>query len=316
MRKNKESNTMRVSRVFVFIFVVLVSISASAQSTRTWVSGNGDDANPCSFTAPCKTFAGAFSKTIAGGEISVQDAGSYGTLTVTHSITIDGGGNFASVLHTYYTAINVNITADDLVGNTVILRGINFEGAKDWGYGVYVGGTVATHVQLEDLTFNRSGIAVEMHPGAAGSTLKMNNIEITKPISNGIVIVPPAAGTPLRVWLNNVRVSKSGQTGLLLQTNTTGVISNSTFENCNNGVVVNSPTVHVGLVRNVLANNTVNGFQHAAAATTTLLDGCSIMGNGVGVANTGSTVVGYSNNAIGYNNNDVVGNPISTVQGQ
>lgn len=307
---------MRVSRVFVFIFVVLVSISASAQVTRTWVSGLGDDANPCSFTSPCKTFAGAYNNTVAGGEISVKDAGAYGTLTITHSITIDGGGNFASVLHTYFTAVHINITVDDLVGNTVILRGISYEGGKDWGYGVYVSGTVPTHVQLEDLTFNRSGIAVEMHPGAAGSSLKMNNIEITKPISAGVFIQPPAAGTPLKIWLNNVRVSKSGSTGLFLKQNTNGVISNSTFENCSNGVIVDTSSVHVGLVRTVMANNTTNGFQHTAAATATLMDGCSIMANGVGLANTGSTVIGYGNNAVGYNNTEVVGNPIQTQQGQ
>src|SRR5580693_9720 len=77
----------------------LVAPSASAQAPRTWVSGVGDDANPCSRTAPCKTFAGAISKTVAGGEISVLDPGGYGALTITKAITIDGGGGqVASVL--------------------------------------------------------------------------------------------------------------------------------------------------------------------------------------------------------------------------
>lgn len=49
------------------------STLAHAQATRTWVSGVGDDANPCSRTAPCKTFAGAISKTAAFGEINVLD---------------------------------------------------------------------------------------------------------------------------------------------------------------------------------------------------------------------------------------------------
>src|SRR6201987_5060302 len=70
-----------------------------AQATRTWVSGVGDDVNPCSRTAPCKTFAGAISKTAAGGEIDALDPGGYGTVTITKSITIDGGGGVvASVL--------------------------------------------------------------------------------------------------------------------------------------------------------------------------------------------------------------------------
>ena len=52
---------------------ILYATPAQAQATRTWVSGVGDDANPCSRTAPCKTFAGAISKTAAGGEINVLD---------------------------------------------------------------------------------------------------------------------------------------------------------------------------------------------------------------------------------------------------
>jgi len=73
---------------------------AHAQATRTWVSGVGDDVNPCSRTAPCKTFAGAISKTATGGFINVLDSAGYGTLTITKSITIDGEGAHAGVLAT------------------------------------------------------------------------------------------------------------------------------------------------------------------------------------------------------------------------
>src|SRR5438477_3797204 len=54
---------------------MLIPHFAFAQATRTWVSGVGDDVNPCSRTAPCKTFAGAISKTAGGGEIDVLDPG-------------------------------------------------------------------------------------------------------------------------------------------------------------------------------------------------------------------------------------------------
>src|SRR6059036_2934404 len=76
----------------VAVFGLAISSVAQAQATRTWVSGVGDDANPCSRTAPCKTFAGAISKTAAGGEIDALDPGGYGTVTITKAITIDGGG--------------------------------------------------------------------------------------------------------------------------------------------------------------------------------------------------------------------------------
>src|SRR4028119_614012 len=80
------------------LLVAAYAAPASAQATRTWVSGVGDDVNPCSRTAPCKTFAGAISKTAAGGEINTLDPGGFGAVTITKSITLDGGGNLSSLL--------------------------------------------------------------------------------------------------------------------------------------------------------------------------------------------------------------------------
>src|SRR5882672_9269317 len=99
--------------------LVLLPASAQAQATRTWVSGVGDDANPCSRTAPCKTFAGAISKTAIGGEIDALDPGGFGAVTVTKSITLNGGtgSGFASILATVGNGVNVNAA-----GATVTLR--------------------------------------------------------------------------------------------------------------------------------------------------------------------------------------------------
>src|SRR5258707_8138041 len=86
-----------------------VSAPAHAQATRTWVSGVGDDLNPCSRTAPCKTFAGAISKTFINGEIDCLDPGGFGTLTATKSITIDGTGTFGSTLASGTTGFIINV---------------------------------------------------------------------------------------------------------------------------------------------------------------------------------------------------------------
>src|SRR6202034_2595787 len=97
---------------------VLYTVPAHAQATRTWVSGVGDDANPCSRTAPCMTFAGAISKTAAGGEIDALDPGGFGSVTITKSITIDGGGGggVASVMASAgTTGITVSAGATDIV---------------------------------------------------------------------------------------------------------------------------------------------------------------------------------------------------------
>lgn len=105
--------------------LVFSAQSANAQASRTWVSGVGNDANPCSRTAPCKTFAGAISKTAAGGEISVLDPGGYGAVTINKSITIDGGGGqVASTLAAGTNGIVVNAGA----GHTVTLRNLRING--------------------------------------------------------------------------------------------------------------------------------------------------------------------------------------------
>src|SRR6476469_6168498 len=95
----------------VAALVLTVTSLANAQATRTWVSGVGDDANPCSRTAPCKTFAGAISKTATNGEIDAIDSGGFGAVTITKSITIDGAGVMAGILNAGTTGVIINITS-------------------------------------------------------------------------------------------------------------------------------------------------------------------------------------------------------------
>jgi len=104
--------------------VIVAAAPAGAQATRTWVSGVGNDADPCSRTAPCKTFAGAISKTAVGGEIDALDPGGYGAVTITKSITIDGGGGqVASIL-----AAGTNGIVISGSGVVVTLRNLRING--------------------------------------------------------------------------------------------------------------------------------------------------------------------------------------------
>src|SRR3954469_3094674 len=107
-----------------FVVPVLASAPAHAQATRTWVSGVGDDANPCSRTAPCKTFAGAISKTAAAGEINCLDPGGFGGVTVTKSMTISCEAGTAGVLVSGTNAIIFNGAATDYL----FLKGLDIEG--------------------------------------------------------------------------------------------------------------------------------------------------------------------------------------------
>jgi hypothetical protein len=160
-------------RLFVFLTTVsaffLHTVPSYAQASRTWVSGLGDDANPCSRTAPCKTFAGAISKTATGGEIDVLDPGGFGAVTITKALTIDGGGQLASVPASGINAIVVQAGA----GN-VILRNLSVN-----GFGTGQSGIVFT----------------------SGASLIVENCKIFGFASNG-VSVTPASGTSNIAILN------------------------------------------------------------------------------------------------------------------
>src|SRR3954471_24088006 len=106
--------------------------SAQAQATRTWVSGVGDDANPCSRTAPCKTFAGAISKTATNGEINCLDPAGYGAVTIVKSITIDCTGTFGSILNSATNGVIINATGG---GGTDVLRVVRLRGLSINGSG-------------------------------------------------------------------------------------------------------------------------------------------------------------------------------------
>ena len=117
--------TLNVLSVAIFTLTV-ASMAAHAQATRTWVSGVGDDVNPCSRTAPCKTYAGAISKTAKDGEISTLDPGGFGTVTITKSIYINGthGQGYGSILNSLTTGVIINITDAADVRKAVRLRAL------------------------------------------------------------------------------------------------------------------------------------------------------------------------------------------------
>src|SRR5438034_7809030 len=113
-----------VSLSLTLLVTCLWSNVAQAQATRTWVSGVGDDANPCSRTAACKTFAGAISKTAAGGEINCLDPGGFGGVTITKAMTLNCGYTLGSILVAGTPGVTINAGVND----RVTLRGIQIQG--------------------------------------------------------------------------------------------------------------------------------------------------------------------------------------------
>src|SRR5215469_5633130 len=167
---------MRRSNLLKIVGIMLLgSALATAQATRTWVSGVGDDANPCSRTAPCKTFAGAISKTAPGGEIDALDPGGFGALTITKSITLDGGGGqVASVLVAGTNGIVVAAQSTDVV----ILRNIRFMGALQTGNAGLSGVKVLTASRVDIVNCDIFGFGtagVEGSPTAGPVAINIEN---------------------------------------------------------------------------------------------------------------------------------------------
>src|SRR5580765_6537869 len=143
-----------LSSLFLALAMAVIATPASAQATRTWVSGVGDDANPCSRTAPCKTFAGAISKTAVDGEIDALDPGGFGAVTITKAITIDGSATgMAGILNSGVTGIII-LTANS-GSNFVQLRSISMNGGGTGTNGIRIlsslasGGTPLNTVSVE-----------------------------------------------------------------------------------------------------------------------------------------------------------------------
>jgi hypothetical protein len=210
----RKFNFVLKAAAFLALALCFTSL-AQAQATRTWVSGVGDDVNPCSRTAPCKTFAGAISKTATGGEISVLDPGGYGTLTVTKAITVDGGtgAGWGSTLFSSVNGFVINITTN-LTRDKVILRNLSINGAGTTlgvdgvrfldgeeltlenisifnysGDGLDVNQAQAARVNVRNVTFSHGGIGIKSTSAASAVVMNLNDVRIHSMQSHGIQVI-------------------------------------------------------------------------------------------------------------------------------
>lgn len=184
----------KLTRWFLTHFFVLaiVASSAHAQSTRTWVSGVGDDANPCSRTAPCKTFAGAISKTAASGEINVLDPGGFGSVTINKAITIDGsGGSIAGISAPGTAGVLVNAGT----GDAVVLRNLDINGAGTGTNGIVFNSGKSLRIENTKIYGFNEGI---MFDPSGTSTLLIEKTDVYANSDIGLLVLP-YSGVSVRV---------------------------------------------------------------------------------------------------------------------
>lgn len=274
--------------------LVFSAAPAQAQATRTWVSGVGDDANPCSRTAPCKTFAGSISKTAAGGEINCIDAGGFGGVTITKSITIDCSNVEAGVLVSGTNGITVNAA-----NGIVVLRGLDIAGVGTGLAGVSI--LAAQSVQVDKCMihdFNaaaNTGWGIRAVPTTASELYVTNTIISNNGISatgGGILVQPTGTGTVMGVvsgvqMVNNqgggLVVDGSQSTGTQIQVAVRDSISVGSSVN---GVAVvtaaGKAPARASIDRTLIIGNTANGVLTSGSGADATLAYSVVTGNGTG----------------------------------
>ncbi len=247
----------------------VVPLSAHAQATRTWVSGVGDDANPCSRTAPCKTFAGAISKTAPSGEIDALDPAGFGAVTITKPITIaaEGAGEGGVLVSgTDGIAVVCPTTAC-----TVVLRGLEIDGIGTGLDGVaFLSGGKLILQNTVIRNFNAAatnGYGVSFTPNAAAS-LYIDNCDIE---NNGVpsagtgngVLVQPSSGTTTNVFINNTRISNNDAGIRIDGTSGSGlidtVITDSKIEGNAKGGIASVSSAGHSIVHTLITGTTIAG---------------------------------------------------------
>lgn len=285
----------RVRYYFIVALCLLCITSlAHAQATRTWVSGVGDDVNPCSRTAPCKTWAGAISKTATGGIIDALDPGGFGAVTITKAMTLEGTGTLASTLSSGVQGIIVNITSG--TGRNVVLRDILIDGE-----GVTLGTNGINFIAGDSLTLERvsikaySSTGIIFQPNSAAQ-LNVNNSSILQ-CATGILSQPVAGGSA-KVHVENTLISR-GAIGFKAASGTGGEIANTMISN-NSGDGLQAVGGAIMIIASSrVFNNGGNGL--SVNASTIAASNTDVIANVTGMANTGGTLNTFGRNRIAFN---------------
>jgi hypothetical protein len=312
----------------------LFTTSAQAQATRTWISGTGDDVNPCSRTAPCKTFPGAISKTAAGGEIDTLDPGGFGAVTVVKAITLaDESVGEGGILVAGTNGVTVNCTTDP--NCVVVVRGLqidggpvgsnslagikfiagkalevqntvirNFTGGSPNGYGISFTPNGPAQLDVSDCVITTNGqqgagagtgAGINIIPTAGGSAKVTIVRSLLSNNSNGIRIDNTSAAAPTNVVLRDSTVADSATHGVAVVNPATGTPQKDT----------------VTIDRSTISGNAGDGVVANGVNSTAFLNNSVISGNGTGaLTNNSGAINTYKNNAFTGNTNDLGGSTV------
>jgi hypothetical protein len=279
-------------RVVCGIGLVLgLATMAEAQATRTWVSGVGNDADPCSRTAPCKTFAGAQIKTAAGGFINVLDPGGFGAVTINKSLTIDGDWAHSGVLASLTQGIIVSAP-----GAIVNIRNIALESPQSASAGLNgIRVLNAAVVHVENVFIGGfSQKAIDFQPAGGGEGY-FTDVNVSDNAGGGIVV------TTGRVMVNRLK-AESNSNGVLVNGNAIAVVRNSHASGGSIGFGASTTASAVLTVENSTTTHNDFGIVASQGATARVSD-TVISNNTTGLFNDGGSFI------VSLQGNEIIGNP-------
>jgi hypothetical protein len=280
--------------------------AAQAQATRTWISGVGDDANPCSRTAPCKTFAGAISKTSDCGEIDALDPGGFGGVTITKGITLDGGGGqVASILVGGTPGITINNSSatchSDIIRNMRIVGLAPMGGAGTIGINIVTSSAPSAVILEHDAIFQFSQQCVYVNAtqpqfvtilDSQFDLCTLGGLSVTSTVAADTVSIARSIFTTNGVGITVGPNSHVNLESSQVVTNTTG------------GVLANASTAKIDINESSVSNNIGYGIQATSGAIVNLSNTTVVYNLGQGLMGTGATLLTWSNNWVYGNNPD------------
>jgi hypothetical protein len=314
-RRGQCGQTLLVVVGSMLVFSMAASQAAFCQSTRTWVSVNGNDANACDRATPCRTLAGALAKTSAGGEVDVLDSGDFGSVTLNKTVSVIAPGVIGGIQAGSGTAITINAGPTD----RVVLRGLTIDGIGQGVTGVSFVAGGALHI--ENCTINNfSSYGVLFSPTSNGSLFITDGVVRNNGAagSGGGVLVKPSGSGSVKAVLSGVTVEDNNFGVRAEGTSSTGSVNVSVQGGSVSGNV-NSGTISVAqvgvavtqmLVSGTTISNNGTGVRADGAVATLRFGNTDISGNGTGMSTSnGGQLLSYATNHVDGNTVDGLNPP-------
>jgi hypothetical protein len=266
-------STLKIFSFLVFVFA-FASI-AQAQATRTWVSGVGDDVNPCSRTAPCKTFAGAISKTATNGEINCLDPAGYGAITITKSITIDCEDTQGSILASLVNGVIVNSST--------------------------------AHVKLRGLSINGAGNGINCVRAIAAASLVLDEVVCANFSQHGVSVENTSGVLKVSIWNSSFRNNTGNGVNTFVTGTGTAQVAIETSLFVLNGVGVNTGAATMASIANSIVSENTTGIQAGNASSLISAKDNQVTLNGTGFSTLAGATIRLGGNLVSGNGTGLSG---------